>query len=69
MQQHAARGLHTSMEVYLGVGERHRDELEHLLHARVDAAQVREAHGRRRMLLRAADAAALGAALVAARRA
>ena len=37
MQQHAARRLDASVEVDLGVRERHRHELEHLLHARVDA--------------------------------
>jgi hypothetical protein len=40
MQQDAARWLHAGVEVDLGVHERHRHELEDLLHARVDAAQV-----------------------------
>ena len=40
MQQHAAGRLHAGVKVDLGVRERHRHELEYLLHARVDAAQV-----------------------------
>jgi len=62
------RGLHAVMQVYLGVCEGHHDELEHLLCTWVNAAQVHEAHGRRCVLLRAGNAAVLGAAFIAARR-
>jgi hypothetical protein len=42
MQQHPPRRLYTRMQVNLGVAKRHRDELQHLLYARFDAAEVRE---------------------------
>jgi hypothetical protein len=40
MEQDAAGRLHAGVEVDLGVHEGHRYELEHLLHARVHAAQI-----------------------------
>jgi hypothetical protein len=60
------------MEVDLRVCKRHCHELEHLLHAWVHAAQIGEAHRRRRVFLRRATRADGGAtafgALIAARR-
>ena len=52
MQEHASGRLDARMDVNLGMAQRHRDELEHLLHAGVHPAEVREAGRRRRVVFR-----------------
>ena len=52
MQKHTPWGLHTRMYVYLRMAEGHRDQLEHLLDARVHPAEVREARRGRRVVPR-----------------
>lgn len=41
MQKHTSWRLHTRVYVYLRVAEGHRDQLEHLLNARVHSPEVR----------------------------